>query len=332
MKENQEKAWELLTQQEKNSLLLQTTHGQSSWEAGEIMGISHYKYLELKERSVKFFKMFSEYFENHSCLVMPNCPVHPRFRDYIEGCIEKRLDKKDAILYSGDSALQVAKLKNKFVLKNMEILRKSDNILDRQLYALIMEFDRWNNKRILPRSIQLPSAYKRRNNNRDKTYLNYICNLPDYKVNAIIDIYRYNFRDEKAKRWYICLITPQYEDGYLVIPIKAKDKVLEALSKLSIFIFDTEDNADVFGFIVTRFIHNKNKDPKNGQKFWVNYREHIERAINYNLVNNKNFYADKLDVAYDIPKGGRPPLKKRRKKDKNKAAKRANTELFYSLK
>ena len=63
MKEHQQKAWDMLTDLERNSLYLQMSQGQSSWEAGEILGVSHYKYLELRERSVKFFKMFSEYFE-----------------------------------------------------------------------------------------------------------------------------------------------------------------------------------------------------------------------------------------------------------------------------
>lgn len=326
MKENQEKAWSILSQNERYSLLLQTSHGQSSWEAGEIMGISHYKYLELRERAIKFFKMFSEYFSNHECLVLPNCPVDPRFRDFVEACIEKRMDKGDAVRYSGDSSLQVSEINNKFIQKNMLRLKESENILDNQLYSLILEFDRWNNKRVLPRCLQLPSAYKRRNNNRDKTYLRYLANLPSYKIDALIDIFKYKFRKKNAKKWYICLISSDYPDGYTIIPVKPSNHNLEKLSNLSIFIFESEDNADVFGYMVTRFLENQNHTQSSGQKFWKEYREHIQRSINYTRVNNHEFYAEKLDMAYEIPKGGRKVLKK--KKQKN-TTKRADPKLFY---
>ena len=39
---------------------------------------------------------------------------------------------------------------------------------------------------------------------------------------------------------------------------------------------------------------------KLGQKFWPEYRCCVERAVNYNQVNNIEFNIKKLDMAYNI--------------------------------
>lgn len=322
MEPNQEKAWSFLTETEKNSLFLQMSQGQSSWEAGEILGISHYKYLELRERSIKFFKMFAEYFENTETLIPVNCLIEERFRDYLEACIEHRLTKKASIKYAGDSSMVVPEISRKIILRNMDRLKASQQPSDIRLYKLIMEFDRWNNQRILPRSIQQPSAYKRRNNKREKIYIKYLLKLPTYKIESIWDIFEYKPRKQKA--YYITLISYDLfnDEGYKVIKVKREPEVIEKLSKLYIYIFESEELADVFGYMTTRYLE-KTKGPKLGQQFWAGYREHIKRALNYNQVNNVDFYSEKLDMAYDIPH-------KRKKLDKPlKGAKRIEPEIIY---
>lgn len=327
MEPYQEKAWDMLTQNEKNSLFLQMSQGQSSWEASEILNMSHYKYLELKERSIKFFKMFSEYFQKFDTLISPNSVIDPRFRDFIEATLEKRLPKAEVNAYMDDSSLFVKGIKSKFIMDNMKRLLESEYEHDNRLYDLIIEFDRWNNQRVLPRDLQLPSAYKRRNNKRDKVYITYISNIPHYKVSAIADMFEYKFRSDKKPKYYLTLIDDRYEDGYFIIPIKPKDSTVEKLSKLSLFIFDTKDKADVFGYLVLQFI-NKPKTPKSGQEFWTRYRDCVKMAVNYDKVSMSNFYAEKLDIAYEMPKRN----KKLKETTKSKPAKRADPELFYSKK
>ena len=46
-----EKAWDCLTEQEQNSLFLNLSNGLSARETGEILKVSHYKYLEIKARA-----------------------------------------------------------------------------------------------------------------------------------------------------------------------------------------------------------------------------------------------------------------------------------------
>lgn len=64
MNEAQQKAWSCLIDKEQQSLFLQLSENKSSWEAGEILKLSHYKYLEIRERSEKFFRLFSDFLRN----------------------------------------------------------------------------------------------------------------------------------------------------------------------------------------------------------------------------------------------------------------------------
>lgn len=64
MDEAQQKAWSCLIDKEQQSLFLQLSESKSSWEAGEILKLSHYKYLEIRERSEKFFRLFSDFLRN----------------------------------------------------------------------------------------------------------------------------------------------------------------------------------------------------------------------------------------------------------------------------
>lgn len=330
MEPYQDKAWDILTQNERNSLFLQMSQGQSSWEAGEILNIPHYKYLELKERSIKFFKMFSDYFMEFNTLVNPNSVVDDKFRDYVEGIIEKRLTREEALKYTGDSALSLKELSDRVITKNMSRLLESELKHDNRLYDLIIEFDRWNNRRVLPRELQLPSAYKRRNNKRDKTYIDFICNIPENKTNAIINLFTYKPRKSNKKVYYISLISDQFEDGYYIVPIKPNKTTIDKISKLSIYIFDDKDKADTFGFMISKFKEDK-KTPQVGQKFWPRYRDFIKMSVNYDIIKPSDFYNEKLDMAY-----GLNTRRKRKKKADYKpsegAAKRVNPEFFYSKK
>lgn len=301
MNKIEDKSWGMLTSQEQNSLALSLSQGLSTWEVGEIMEISHYKYLEIKERSEKFFRLFIDYFNlvGRDQLFSPNSPVDSSFKEYIEACIERRMTRLDATSYVGDSSLTVYPIHSKNIIKGMERLKDSDDQSDHHLYKLIMEFDRWNNKRILPRAIQMPSAYKRRNNKRDKVYIKYISSISTQRVENMINLFSYNPTKAYKKRYYIAIMSNEiFEDGYMVISVKADDTTLDRLGKLYIYVFKEEEHANLFGFLVTRFKDKTNK-AKLGQQFWPEYRESINRAINFKDINNIHFYSEELDQAYN---------------------------------
>lgn len=300
MNESQQKAWNCLTEREKQSLFLQMSANKSTWEAGEILKLSHYKYIEIRERSVKFFRLFTDFFELHEAIFRPGCPCERNFQDYIEGCIEKRLTRKEASVYSGDSTMQLPKVTTENILRNMKRLSESHDPWDIDTKRLILEFDRWNNSRILPALIQQPSAFKRRLNKKDKIYIKYLIRkIPTWMLRKLEERFKHPRKRSSKERYWVALINKDiYEDGYKVIPVKVDLETVNEFSKCYIYVFPEKDLADAFGFMVANYFI-KTADVKLGQKFWPEYRNCIEQAVNYNQVNNIEFSVKNLDTAYN---------------------------------
>lgn len=320
------KAWQCLMKEEQQSLTLTVSYSKSSWEVGEIMGITHYKYLELKERSERLFRLFHDFFSIYPALFSVNTPVDSRFKDYIEACIERRITRKQASDPFGDSSMYVAPIKTKFLLTQMELLKQSQEQHDQDTLKLILEFDRWNNWRILPRKIQQPSAYKRRNNRRDVFYLKYMCNLGSSKVQVLID--KYWYAGKKECYYFVVFDYDRFDDGYQIVPVKKNESTLEELSRLYIYVFDDKDLADVYGYLVIEFQYQK-KSAKKGQMFWPSYRQTLEKAVNYKGVNNMDFYSEKLDYAYNNTDNRRIQRYNEKLAKAKKGQDRASDNLFY---
>lgn len=302
MEEYQKRAWDCLKDVERQSLFLQLSNGKSTWEVGTILNISHYKYLEIRERSEKFFRMFSDYFQLHEAIFRPDSPCDDRFKDYIEGVIEKRLTRKEAALYMGDSSNLIHKVRVNLIERNIRRLKESENTWDKDTLTLILEFDRWNNFRILPQLLQQPSAYKRRLNKKDKVYIKYLLErVPDWIHEKIIEKFKYRARPHIKKYW-VCLISPTlYKDnnGYLLLPVRPTEESITEMNRFYIYVFEDKEDADTFGFMVNTYL-DKTTEVKMGQKFWPEYRYIVQKALNYNSVNNIDFNVKTLDMAYNI--------------------------------
>lgn len=299
MTEAQEKAWNCLTQKEQNSLFLQLSQGKSSWEAGEMMGISHYKYLEIKDRSQKFFKMFTEFYETHSDLFRPNGAVEETFRDFMYACLEKRMKRSEASAFVGESSLLVNSVTQENLIRNMKRLKESGDSWDKDTWNLIMEFDRWNNYRILPRLIQQPSAFKRRVNKKYKIYIKYTLdrNKPWF-IEKIRERFYYKVKPSKPKYW-VCLVSESLypEKGFSLLPIRQEREIIDEMSRFYLYVFSTKQDAEDFGFMVTKY-RAKTANVRLGQGFWPTFIDIIKRAVNYNEVNNIDFSVKSLDNAY----------------------------------
>lgn len=327
MSEAQKRAWDCLTETEQQSLTLQILGNKSSWEAGSILNLAHYKYVEIRERAEKFFKLYTQMFERHSAIFRPDSPCEEAFKDYIEGVIEKRLTRVEASVQTGDSTNLLQKRRTQVILRNMIRLKDSDNPWDIDTLRFIFEFDRWNNFRVLPHKLQQPSAYKRRLNKRDKIYIKYLLkNVPEWVHIKIKERFKYKVNKPVKKHW-ICLISEElYDDGYLVMPVRPTEEVVKEMNRFYIYVFDDKEDADTFGFMVSKFM-DKTKGVKFGQQFWPEYREVIQKAVNYNEVNNIEFGVKTLDNAYGV---NRKPKKVKKSKNK-KGFKRADPDLFNKL-
>ncbi len=74
-----------------------------------------------------------------------------------------RLTVRDAITNMSDPSYKVTSFRDKVMDNILYKMQKSTNKGEKDLFDLIIEFDRWNNFRILPKNWQQPSAFKRRN-------------------------------------------------------------------------------------------------------------------------------------------------------------------------
>lgn len=280
-------AWELLSQDEQGSLVLSIQHGKSTWQAGEIMNKAHYKYLEIQARANHFFKMFTHYFEATGNIKIPNdIALHKDFREFIILTVFERKTLKEAIRILGlKSAFIIPQARTRIIGENLKQLIEDDNPLSQHLYDVILDFDRWNNARILPIDHQEPSAFKRRNKTRLLKHLRNLSDLDSYHIKRFTD--RFRAKNTDRKPYYIALLSNSFEGGYEVLPVKRKTDIIEYTSKkLRLYLFSTKVDADEFGFLVSRYLRDGNKDCKSGQKFWPLYRKSINCAVNYLEVNN----------------------------------------------
>lgn len=297
MTENQEKAWDCLTEQEQQLLFLSLSQGLSTRETGSILKISHYKLLEYKARAERLFKLFSDYFELHPGLIRPGAPLASVFKDYLYGSMVKRLSREESLFYAGDSSWLLRPVNRDQIIKYMGKLKKSEDKWDQDLYALIMEFDRWNNYRILPRILQAPTPFKRRSTKKDKVYLSFLNRIPDFKIRAMVDIYWRHGKPEK--RYYCAFISTIFLDGYTVVPIVRKKNVVQEITDTKIYIFEDRLDAEEFGLLVSQYFLNT-AGISRAMKFWKRYRELIQNAINYREINNMDFTCENLEMAYHL--------------------------------
>lgn len=303
MKVNKEKAWTYLTEVEKQSIYLTTGQGLSGWQAGEILGITHYKYLELKARSETLFKLFTDYFNKHQTLIRPTSIIKPQFRDYIIACVEKRLDLPSAKRFAGEGKWSIKDIREKAILKGMETLKNSENEHDRDLHVLLQEFDRWNNFRILPTIIQATSPYKRKSNRQAKAYFKFLRNIHINTINKITRTKTYRGKEVA----YIAMFDETFVSGYTLIPIKNSVENIKYFTLNKIYIFPSYEDAIVFANLVKR--EEIIFTAKDGLKFWKEYDEVIRGAINCNEINHTSKIKDFYDP--DVPVI--PPAKKIKK-------------------
>lgn len=287
MKKN-DKAWNILTDEEKLVLNLTAVHGKSSWEIGEIVQKAHFKLLEIQKRCVKFFEMFTTHYETYRELFPEESVVGRDFREYFQGVMELRLPVKEAIrrMFNND-VWSIKESRTRLITEGMDKLMESRNDCDRDLYNLIKEFDAWNNFRVLPDNLQEPSAYKRRNKAREAKHLRNISKIPMASIEYIKDLYEYN---GKYQKMFLPLIHLDFPNGYILVPVRYAQKNIKALSHLYLYVFDNETLANNFAGLVVEYLTAEDKSAKSGQKFWPKFRDIRQYAINFQEIENVNVF------------------------------------------
>lgn len=299
-----QKAWDILSKEEQVSLSLSLGHQKSSWQAGEIMNKSHYKYLEINNRAEHFLKIFTEHFEKYDDQLIPPTIVnmHDDFVTYFEESIFKRKKKTEIADKHQDSMLFIPKSRDRVIREGFELIKDGKSQAHKDLLYVLTEFDRWNNFRILPEQIQEPSAYKRRNKARNRKHLHRLLTLPELTLDLVLDRFTYT---KKGSKLFLPIISEHLEDNYQVITMKNNPTEIEAASMMGYYVFSDEDDADIYGFKVADYMSKDSKSCKSGQKFWKEFRELIESSENWKQVNNiipKRKYLENLEDTLNLDK------------------------------
>jgi len=310
------KAWKILNNDEKSALTLAFNHKKSTWEAGEIMDKSHYKYLEISTRAKFFFQRFTTYFETTGDLLIPaNTEIPLDFRDFIHYTIENRLTYTDAVKkLDRSSPLRTNDTRKKTIVLSeyLNILKDSNNENYIMLYDLILDFDRWNNFRILPDALQEPSAFKRRNKTRLMKHLKNLRNIDEFHIYRFTK--KLSSNTKIGKKLYLPLISENFSKGYTIVTIDRNRELVEYISKeFQLYLFNENEIANEYSDLVEQYINLEKKNCKIGQQFWPVFRKLIQKSYNYNQVNNiiprrKNLEKSFREIDFDL-KSSKKPIK-----------------------
>lgn len=292
---NDNKAWKILREDEKKALTLSLSFTKSSWEAGEIMNKSHYKYLEIKARAEKFIEIFTIHFNKYETLIPEGIVIPFHFKEYICNTIELRKTVFETIRLMEDRRYKLGIARNRLVGECLKTLRSSKDQIYIDFYNLIMDFDRWNNFRILPVEYQEPSAFPRRNKTRNRRHLENITNLHIYAIDKIIKKFKAKGNIPKV---YVPIISKELEEGYKILSVKDDPTVLEKITNLGLFIFSDRDVAEKFSVLIYDYFIGDIKNCKRGQRFWPEFRVATQKAINYMAMEKIHKTRNSIDKAY----------------------------------
>lgn len=270
-------AWGYLLADEKMALSLQFGMDKSSWESGEIMNRSHYKYLEIKYRAEHFLKMFTEHLSLFDELFPKYITGDKIAIQYFRLCIESRKKPMRAMEMLEDQFGTVhKKVLNERITKVLKEWDKCDNAYNKTTLELVKEFDRWNNFRILPKEIQEPSAFKRRIKNSYKKQIRVIQSIHPIALQKLIKL----FQTQGSPSVWIPFLMPQPE----IYKMKINKTSMGIFNSLGIYTFKDKEIALQYINGINLYILKGKKECIDGLDFWPKYREHIKMAYNYHEV------------------------------------------------
>lgn len=277
------KAWDMLLPDERSALTLSIVNNKSTWEAGEIMEKSHYKYLEINQRARYFLKLFKNHLDKFGEVIPKTCRLDRHFHDYLIHTIEFRKSLKKT-----EQNLDNLEWKRRTTrdIKLVEQMKKLEHgsKADKELWNFIHEFDRWNNFRILPLEIQMVSPYKRRNKAKYKKHLKNLYSLDPNIIKLIEFKLQYT---GKHKSVYLLLLTPTAkEDPYRIIKVKDEPRYLNQVNVCGLFVYQNKNEAEELADLILGYLGIGSKSCIDGQRFWPKFREQIRKAYNFKDIEN----------------------------------------------
>lgn len=288
-------AWGILTQEEKLAVTLSLGHKKSSWEAGEIMSKSHYKFLEIVARAEKFLRMFTEFYNKYGDLVPMEVTLTRDVQEYLSMAIISRMIPRDIGEKMENRAFMVISYRDRKMDDQLWILKNSGGEANKDFLDLILEFDRWNNFRILPRYWQQESAFKRRIKGKELKYIKSICGLPKFSVDKLVEKY-----ESPSGKIFTILVSEVFPGGFKVMRIKDKSINFSTLTAMGFPLYSKEIDAEELGYILAKYLLSKPQRGvsrvKMGLDFWEKFRTLLSKSTNYKeimgIIPNRRFQED----------------------------------------
>lgn len=270
--------------------------GMTTRQVSAILQLAIYKVREHHLRAVYLFKMFTDFFEKWPSIFRPGGIVTQEFQDFILVSIKERLTPALAAKKTNKGTWKNTGIRNSQVIKAVTDLKSSHDEWDRDTWNLILEFDRYNNARILPPVLRRATPYPRK---RQRQYLNQMVkarNLPEATVQFLLKQPR-----PKSGAYYFAVF-PQGE-LYKVVATSAGDKrLLNQLTSIGLYVFNTRVEAETYAVTVLRILNEgvsqkrTNADGTKAYEDWAYYRNLIRAAVNFEDLNNITKVLDEADV------------------------------------
>jgi hypothetical protein len=283
MQKFQQKAWMNLTEKERTALQLTLSFDKSPLEAAVLMNIYPYKFNELLARGKTFFFMFSSYYEFNSELITEDMVIDSDLKAYLEALIVNRYTTKKACLVAPDFGVLEYSTRAISIGDFLEYLKEYDFP---DLYNLIIEFDRWNAFRILPRKYQKVSPFRRRQNRIYKKIAQKVTRLTELSYFLLKEQYSRS----KPPLMYLPLVSSYDPKGYSILEIPLNDNNKEWMGKNHLPCFRTKEVAYEMAMLLKDYSELKNKSSYMAKKFYPEFKSILNKAVNlYEVLEIKDF-------------------------------------------
>jgi len=273
---NQQKGWDILTSKEQSTLSLVIVNERSRKEASIILGISQYKFTEIYLRARKFFLGFTEFFEKGGDCTEEGLPVSKEDVEFIWALIKSR-KTITTFVYSDPKYIELVTSQKRlqFWTKVINNLMFSSSDRAKDFFEIIQMYDTWNSFRILPKPFQKISPYPRRRNRVYKQIKKYMEEISDLNWH----IFEREFKPKKKGKAFIPKLFGDDEPQVLAVALSQKS--FRYFTKNHIPMFATDEEANKMGLLVFHYNALSQKNPYSARKFWVNFRVHLEKSLNY---------------------------------------------------
>lgn len=276
MEKSKQQAWDILSQNEKQALQLVYGLNKTNLEAAVLMRIYPYKFTEIILRAKKFFRIFSEYFEFEESIIPTQIPIDPLFTEYINLTINNRLTPLEAINKVSDSLTLISN-KNGILHGGFRSL-SDEGCLD--TLEVILTFDQWNCFRILPKSLQRPSPYPRRQNKVYKTIYNRITT-----VTELTDLlFTAKYKGNTPPLLYVPIVGQFIHTGVRVLSVPQSSEVMDYFSRNNFPMFINKEEALSLGTMSYEFFSLNKRTTPLARIFWPKFREIVAKAANLSKI------------------------------------------------